>query len=101
MAPLPVRAVAFRAPEPDALAFRLFRTGRAWSGSETVESVQREAQEGTVRCWAWPDGAPPGERAPSRPVRTFLAEHMRDVTSEVDARAGRSTGLRVFVPGPR
>jgi hypothetical protein len=33
-------------------------------------------------------------------VRAWLAEHMRDVTSEVDARAGRPTGMRVFVPRP-
>ncbi len=52
VAPLPPRAVAFRAPEPDAIAFRLFRTGLAWDGAETPAALETEAR-GTLRCWAW------------------------------------------------
>ena len=39
--PLPPRAVTFRAPEPDALAFRLFRTGITWADRPTVETDRR------------------------------------------------------------
>ncbi len=98
VAPLSPRAVAFRAPEPDAVAFHLFRTGLEWNGSETPASLEAEAR-GTLRAWAWrkADAAP---LAPSAGAKEWLAAHARDVTADVNARAGRTTGLAVFVPEP-
>jgi 4-amino-4-deoxy-L-arabinose transferase-like glycosyltransferase len=98
VAPLPPPVIAFRAPEPDAVAFHLFRTGVAWNGSETTESLEADAR-GTVRCWAWREGdAPPA--APSAGAKAWLLAHARDVTMDVNARAGGVTGLAVFVPEP-
>jgi 4-amino-4-deoxy-L-arabinose transferase-like glycosyltransferase len=96
VAPLSPRAVAFRAPEPDAIAFHLFRTGLEWSGSETPAVLENDAQ-GTLRCWAWREGTG-GGAAPSAAAKDWLAAHARDVTADVNARAGRTTGLSVFVP---
>ena len=98
VAPLAPRALAFRAPEPDAIAFHLFRTGLAWDGTETPASLETEARD-SVRCWAWrsSDDAP---AAPSADARAWLAAHARDVTEDVNARAGRATGLTAFVPFP-
>ena len=98
VASLPPRAVAFRAPEPDAVAFHLFRTGVAWTGMETPASLEADAR-GTVRCWAWREAdSPPA--APSAEAKAWLASHARDATADVNARAGRVTGLAVFVPEP-
>ena len=97
VAPLGPRAIAFRAPEPEAVAFHLFRSGLGWEGGGTAASVEAEALAGTVRCWAWRDGAEPPD-APSADARAWLAAHARAMTGDVDARAGRPTGLRVFVP---
>jgi 4-amino-4-deoxy-L-arabinose transferase-like glycosyltransferase len=96
VAPLSPRTVAFRAPEADAIAFHLFRTGLAWSGDETPASLEAEARNG-LRCWAWreTDAAPV---APSMGARAWLASNARDVSADVSARAGRATGLAVFVP---
>ena len=96
VAALPPRAVAFRVPESDAVAFRLFRTGLEWSGGETPATLEKEAQ-GTLRCWAWRDGDAPAS-APSSAAKEWLLAHARDVTADVNARAGRTTGLSVFVP---
>jgi len=97
VAPLGPRAVAFRAPEPDAVAFHLFRSGAGWEAGGAAADLEAEARAGTVRCWAFRDGAGPPD-APSADGRAWLAAHARDVTADVDARAGRPTGLRVFVP---
>ena len=96
VAPLSPRAVAFRAPEPDAIAFHLFRTGLEWSGSETPAVLENDAQ-GTLRCWAWREGAS-SPASPSSAAKEWLVAHARDVTADVNARAGRTTGLAVFVP---
>ena len=96
VAPLPPRAPAFRAPEPDAVSFQLFRTGVPWEGTETAASLEAEAH-GTVRCWAWRETeAPPA--APRAEAQAWLVAHARDATADVNARAGRTTGLRVYVP---
>ncbi len=96
VAPLGPREPAFRAPEPDAVSFRLFRTGLTWDGTETPASLEAEAR-GSVRCWAW-RSAEAAPAAPSAEARTWLAANERDVTDDVNARAGRATGLVVFVP---
>jgi hypothetical protein len=96
VAPLPPRAVAFRAPEPDAIAFRLFRTGVAWDGTETPAALETEAR-GTLRCWAWRETEGAAD-APSADAKAWLIGHARNVTADVNARAGRTTGLAVFVP---
>jgi 4-amino-4-deoxy-L-arabinose transferase-like glycosyltransferase len=97
VAPLPPRVPAFRAPEPDTIAFHLFRTGLPWDGTETAASLDAEARAGKIRCWAWRDGeAAPA--APSPDAQAWLVAHAREVTDDVNARAGRTTGLRVFVP---
>jgi len=98
--PLPPRAVTFRAPEPDALAFRLFRTGITWSDRPTVERIAEEARLGTTVVWAFREKSADAAAAPAPLVRSWLIVNTREVTAEVDARAGRPTGLRVFVAGP-
>ena len=98
--PLPPRAVTFRAPEPDALAFRLFRTGITWADRPTVERIAEEARLGTTVVWAYREESIDAAAAPAPLVRAWLIVHTREVTAEVDARAGRPTGLRVFVANP-
>ncbi len=98
--PLPPRAVTFRAPEPDALAFRLFRTGITWSDRPTVERIAEEARLGTTVVWAYREKSFDAAAAPAPLVRAWLIVNTREVTAEVDARAGRPTGLRVFVAAP-
>ena len=98
--PLPPRAVAFRAPEPDALAFRLFRTGITWADRPTVERIAEEARLGTTVVWAYREKSTDAAAAPAPLVRAWLIVNTREVTAEVDARAGRPTGLRVFVARP-
>jgi 4-amino-4-deoxy-L-arabinose transferase-like glycosyltransferase len=98
--PLPPRAVAFRAPEPDALAFRLFRTGITWSDRPAVERIAEEARLGTTVVWAYREKSFDAAAAPAPLVRAWLIVNTREVTAEVDARAGRPTGLRVFVARP-
>ena len=94
LAPLPPAIPSFRATEPEGLEFRLFRTGLSWEGMTSAAEIEDELRAGRVRCWAYrPDGdVPPLE------VRSWLAAHTREVTADVNARAGRVTGLRVFVP---
>ncbi len=94
------RAVTFRAPETDALAFRLFRTGITWADRPTVERIAEEARLGTTVVWAYREKSTDAAAAPAPLVRSWLIVHTREVTAEVDARAGRPTGLRVFVAGP-
>ena len=98
--PLPPRAVSFRAPEPDALAFRLFRTGITWADRPTVERIVEEARLGTTVVWAYREKSFDPAAAPAPLVRAWLIVNTREVTAEVDARAGRPTGLRVFVAAP-
>ncbi len=96
VASLSPRAIAFRAPEPDAVAFHLFRTGLSWNGAETPASLEAEAR-GTVKCWAWRAAEAPPD-APAPDAKAWLLAHARDVSQDVNARAGRATGLAVFVP---
>jgi len=62
--PLPPRAVTFRAPEPEALAFRLFRTGITWADRPTVERIAEEARLGTTVVWATRSPRPRRSSAP-------------------------------------
>ena len=98
--PLPPRAVTFRAPEPEALAFRLFRTGIDWSDRPSVARISEEARLGSTAVWAFREGTNDLSAAPEPLVRAWLIVNAREVTAEVDARAGRKTGLRVFVARP-
>jgi hypothetical protein len=60
----------------------------------SAAAIEDEVRAGRVRCWAYrTDGnVPPFE------VRSWLKAHTRDMTADVNARAGRVTGLGVFVP---
>jgi 4-amino-4-deoxy-L-arabinose transferase-like glycosyltransferase len=98
--PLPPRAVTFRAPETDALAFRLFRTGITWADRPTVERIAEEARLGTTVVWAYREGSTDAAAAPAADVRAWIERNANEVTAQVDARAGQKTGLRVFVTGP-
>lgn len=98
--PLPPRAVTFRAPETETLAFRLFRTGITWDDAPTAGRIAEEAGRGATVVWAYREGAEGPASAPGPDVRAWLAENAREVTAEVDARAGRPTGLKVFVARP-
>ena len=91
---------AFRSDEPAGLEFRLFRTGLSWDGVSAA-AIADEAGErskagpgGRIRCWAYREnaGMPPAE------VRAWLTANAKEITSDVNARAGRTTGLRAFVP---
>ncbi len=94
LAPLPPETPSFRATEPEGLEFRLFKTGLSWDGVTSAAAIEDEVRAGRVRCWAYRmDGnVPPAE------VRSWLKAHTRDMTADVNARAGRVTGLGVFVP---
>jgi len=97
VAPARPEALSFRGGEREALEFRLFRTGASWEAVATPEAFSLENGAGTVRSWIWPDGAPAGALAPPAAVREAIAASLRDVSAEVSARAGRPTGLHVFV----
>jgi hypothetical protein len=97
MAAISPKALAFRAPEPAALEFTLFRTGLSWSGVPSGDALAAEAASG-LRCWSYREAAPSGPLDPPADVRSWLAANAREVTADVDARAGRKTGLKVFVP---
>jgi hypothetical protein len=94
LAPVPPGTPSFRASEPEGLEFRLFRTGLSWDGVTSAAAIEDEVRAGRVRCWAYrTDGkVPPAE------VRSWLKAHTRELTADVNARAGRVTGLGVFVP---
>lgn len=94
LAPVAPGIPSFRATEPEGLEFRLFRTGLSWEGMTSAAAIEDEVRAGRVRCWAYrPDGdVPPAE------VRSWLKANTREMTADVNARAGRVTGLRVFVP---
>jgi 4-amino-4-deoxy-L-arabinose transferase-like glycosyltransferase len=98
VASLAPTTLAFRSPEPEALEFLLFRTGRSWDGVSSADMLAGEAQSGTMRCWSFREAASPGPLAPPASVREWLSTNAREVTADVDARAGRTTGVRVFVP---
>lgn len=98
MAAVAPKALAFRSPEPEALAFILFRTGRSWGDIPSAEALAEESARENIRCWSYRESAPAGPLAPPADVRSWLAANAREVTGDVDARAGRRTGLRVFVP---
>lgn len=99
LASLAPQTTAFRSPQPETLAFHLFRSGESWAGVTAVEQVAAEAAAGDVRCWVFRPASPVGPSAPPEAVQEWLAAHAHEVTGEVDARAGRKTGLRVFL-GP-
>ncbi len=96
LAPLAPATFAFRSPEPEALAFRLFRTGRSWSGVATSELLVGEAPR--MKAWAYRAGEPIGPYAPTKEIRSWLEANAVDISSDVAARAGRPTGLIVFLP---
>jgi hypothetical protein len=97
LAPLPPATPAFRSDEPEGLEFRLFRTGLSWDGVTSAAAIASEAANGrpaVIKCWAYRTEAavPPAE------VRAWLKANAREITADVNARAGRTTGLRAFVP---
>ncbi|MGZ5430634.1 MAG: ArnT family glycosyltransferase [Thermoanaerobaculia bacterium] len=94
LAPLPPAIPSFRATEPEGLEFRLFKTGLSWEGVTSAAATEDEVRAGRVRCWAYrsEENVPPAE------VRSWLKAHTREITADVNARAGRVTGLAVFVP---
>jgi 4-amino-4-deoxy-L-arabinose transferase-like glycosyltransferase len=98
VAPAAPAEVSFRGTELEALEFLLFRTGTSWDGMTSPEAFRAEVRAGKVRAWLYQESAPPGPLAPPAAVREAMAAQLRDVTLQVDARAGRTTGLRVFVP---
>jgi 4-amino-4-deoxy-L-arabinose transferase-like glycosyltransferase len=94
LAPVAPAVASFRTDEPEGLEFRLFRTGLSWQGVTTAAAIEEEARAARMRCWAHrADGIVPPEE-----VRAWLVAHARRITDDVNARAGRVTGLEVFVP---
>ena len=89
--------LSFRSVEREALEFRLFRTGASWETLTTPEALALEEAAGGVKSWVFAAGAPEGPLAPPPDVREAMERTLRDVTEDVDARARRTTGLRVFV----
>jgi 4-amino-4-deoxy-L-arabinose transferase-like glycosyltransferase len=97
VASAPPQLLALRAVEREALEFHLFRTCGSWQTLTTPDALAAEEAAGVVKGWIYAAGAPAGPLAPPAAVREALAATLRDVTAEVNARAGRTTGLRVFV----
>jgi 4-amino-4-deoxy-L-arabinose transferase-like glycosyltransferase len=89
--------VSIRGVEREALEFVLFRTCGSWETLTTPDALSVEEAGGAVKSWIYAEGAPAGPLAPPPAVREALSATLRDVTAEVNARAGRTTGLRVFV----
>jgi 4-amino-4-deoxy-L-arabinose transferase-like glycosyltransferase len=85
--------LSFVAPDPDALAFHLFRRGRTWAGIEGLA----QAAEGSPAFWVTRGAGPVGSGMPPRLVHDWLESATDEVTAQVEARAGRRLGLRVFV----
>jgi 4-amino-4-deoxy-L-arabinose transferase-like glycosyltransferase len=94
LAPVPPETPAFRSDEPEGLEFRLFRTGLSWESVGSISAIEEEAHAGLIRCWAYRESG----SVPSADVRDWLTAHTREITADVNARADRVTGLRVFVP---
>jgi 4-amino-4-deoxy-L-arabinose transferase-like glycosyltransferase len=97
VASAPPQTVSLRGAEREALEFLLFRTCGTWQTLTTPDALFVEEAAGAVKVWIYASAAPPGPLAPPAAVREALAATLRDVTGEVNARAGRTTGLRVFV----
>ncbi len=97
VASAPPERVSLRGVEREALEFVLFRTCGSWETLTTPDAFAAEEAAGAVKGWIYAEGAPAGPLAPPPAVREALAATLRDVTAEVNARAGRTTGLRVFV----
>lgn len=101
---LPRRPVdlAFRASDPDPIAFRLFRTGRSWSDVPTAAAFEAETRRGSTAAWSFRRPAPgtpasaSSAATPPEEVRAYLAAHALDVTHDVAARAGRDPGSLVY-----
>jgi hypothetical protein len=100
VAGVPPTALAFRAPDPEAVEFHLFRTGASWASVSDAARLARDAEAG-VRFWAFRRGSAVGAEAPPPDAVRWLEANAREVTGDLDARAGRATGLRVFVPRTR
>ncbi len=97
LAPVPPGTPSFRSDEPEGLEFLLFRTGLSWEGVTSPSALAGEAGDGTgagMRCWAYRMGS----ALPPPDVRAWLSSHAHEITGDVNARAGRTTGLRAFVP---
>ena len=96
LAPVAPAAPAFRSDEPAGVEFHLFRTGLSWDGMDAAAIASETARErkSGIQCWAYRETA----ALPPPAVRDWLKEHMREITADVNARAGRTTGLRAFVP---
>ncbi|MCC6129420.1 MAG: glycosyltransferase family 39 protein [Acidobacteria bacterium] len=95
--PLPPEQPGFRSPDPDAISFRLFRTGRSWLDPIDPDSMRREIRSSPVRIWAYQESMDPGPLAPSRAVRIVLDSLTIDVSEDVAARAKRPTDMKVMV----
>jgi 4-amino-4-deoxy-L-arabinose transferase-like glycosyltransferase len=94
--------LAFRASDPDPIAFHLFRTGRSWTDVPTAAAFEAEVRRGTTSGWSFrrpAPGTPPSASSaavPPEEVRAFLAAHAVDVTGDVAARAGRDPGALIY-----
>ena len=93
----PPERPSFRAVERESLEFHLFRTSASWETLTTPEGLAEEIAEGAMKSWIYAAAAPPGPLAPPPDVKSALKASTRDVTADVNARAGRTTDLRVFV----
>ena len=85
--------LSFLAPDADALAFHLFRRGRTWEGV----GDPAEAGAGSPAFWVMREAGPIGPGLPPRQVREWLETATDEVSAQVEARAGRKLGFRVFV----
>ncbi len=85
--------LSFVAPDPDALAFHLFRRGRTWVG---IEDPAQASADSPV-FWVTQGAGPIGLATPPRRVRDWLESATDEVSPQVEARAGRKLGFRVFV----
>ncbi len=98
--PLHPAQFAFRAPDPDAIAFRLFRTGKTWRDIRDTEHFEDDITVTKIRAFAFDKNAAPGSSAPPAGVEKLLETKAQDVTQDVEARAGRPVRIKVFVAPP-
>jgi 4-amino-4-deoxy-L-arabinose transferase-like glycosyltransferase len=95
--PLPAEQASFRSPDPDAISFRLFRSGKSWLEPLDVESMRREIRSSSIRAWVYRPALPAGPLAPGDGIRDLLTATTQDVSDDVEARAKVPTDVKVFV----
>ena len=104
LAELPPGTVSVLSVDAPALSYYLFRTARHWfleEGDTPARRLVRVAGNDSVRVFVIDrDGGLYGG-APDPGFLAWLRADTREITGEIESRAGRRLGVRVFVREPR